>query len=317
MPLAEDAISLVRSLYDRAYSEPVPSVHYHYTKAAGLSGIAESRSFWANCTTVQTDPTEFAWGCGLVEEKVKHLLARGCSSFISETLELLGASIRSRREYTFILCFCDDSSSAHHRENFGPYCLRTSTGEFGLNFVSNDVRDEVWCQPVIYDYAAQVALFTNFVEALPSLISRHITGDPEGFTTKRFSESIARTLGQLLLLLISGCKRSEFMDEREWRIVCCPKITPFYSAPSLIDENFAVSIRPIPKRHIELRRKYRIGTNRNDLSNLGFYNHLRSPCPFEGVINLQFVEEKESTNVLSVLRRNCNPSVYATLFRTS
>lgn len=73
-------------------------------------------------------------------------------------------------------------------------------------------------------------------------------------------DSCARNTAQLLLKMAAGFKQHRFAGEREWRIVCAPFLGRNSSAPSLLDEKFAVNIKSGPRAHVALQiaRPWRI-----------------------------------------------------------
>lgn len=66
-------------------------------------------------------------------------------------------------------------------------------------------------------------------------------------------DTCARNSAQLLLGLTVGFKRESFGREREWRIICAPRLGSNNSAPNWIDENFGVNVKRFPRSHIPLQ----------------------------------------------------------------
>jgi hypothetical protein len=66
-------------------------------------------------------------------------------------------------------------------------------------------------------------------------------------------DSCARNVAQLLLGIAAGFKHDSFRDEKEWRIVCSPRLATNSSAPTWIDENFNVNVKANKKRHVLLQ----------------------------------------------------------------
>jgi hypothetical protein len=83
----------------------------------------------------------------------------------------------------------------------------------------------------------------------PSLI----TGPDPGIWAAESARFIAFTVADFALSFIVPLKRSEFRDEREWRIVARPSHTRFSSDPTEADRNCECFIKAgSSKRYIEL-----------------------------------------------------------------
>jgi hypothetical protein len=84
-------------------------------------------------------------------------------------------------------------------------------------------------------------------------ISENTIGRNEGPWASAMVDSCARNTAQLLLGLAAGFKRSAYAGEREWRIVCAPRLGSNSSAPSALDEDFSINIKRAPRAHVSLQ----------------------------------------------------------------
>jgi hypothetical protein len=102
---------------------------------------------------------------------------------------------------------------------------------------------------VIYRDCLQVQAIQRAIAEVTRAIDIYTNGERPG---PWIADAVARDASQLLFDLVISFKNKKFRNEREWRIVCRPKLNPASSAPAMADENFNHLIRTGEKRFIEL-----------------------------------------------------------------
>lgn len=147
--------------------------------------------------------------------------------------------MEERKRWIFIACFCDDHDSALHWSEHGHYCLTFPAPWTEVPSLSlSDPNAECWHQRVLYDEQSQGRAIERALRAIVLAISKNTNGQDEGPWAKAMVDNCARNAAQLLLGLAVGFKRSSFNDEKEWRILCAPRLANNNSAPNWIDEHF-------------------------------------------------------------------------------
>ena len=215
------------------------------------------------------------------------------SEFTHNVLKRLPFFMEERKQWIFIACFCDHHDSDLHWREYGDYRLTfpppwTSTPSLALS----DPQSECWYQRVIYDERLQRNAIGRALRSISLAISQNTSGQNEGPWAQAMVDNCARNTAQLLLGLAVGFKRNSFREEREWRIVCSPRLGSNSSAPQWVDENFAVNIKRFPRPHVILQ----IYLERHLVEPL-----LIPPVPFLGwawnpnCINLEAVEQINET----------------------
>jgi len=244
----------VGEIYRELFDGPAPKFLYHYTAADKLESIVQSRSIWATCINDQTDQGEISHAAGLVTQAAKQIAQSEPSVFARDVLGRLPFFMEERKNWMFIACFCEDSGSAVHWERYGNYCLAFSTPWTGMKALGIlDLRAECWYQRVIYNEERERNAIERTIRSVVLALGRNTAGTNDGPWASAMIDGCARNTAQLLLRLAVGFKRESFEDEREWRIVCSPRLGTNSSAPIFDDECFSVNIKQSPFRHIPLR----------------------------------------------------------------
>jgi hypothetical protein len=252
----------IRDVCRDIFGGTAPKEIHHYTHAYVVRSIIETRSVWATCIDGQAaDKGEVSHASALVAEAVAELSRSKIPSFAADVLHRLPHFMEERKRWVFITCFCDDDESTTHYARFGPYRLT-----FPAPWAEPETLDlqdsaaDCWYQRVVYSGEKQRTAIGRALHAILSAVSLYTGGNNTGPMASWMVDSCARIAGQLLLGLGLGFKPERFEDEREWRIICCPRLGHNSSAPSQADENFAVHIKNSSRRHVLLKinRQWRI-----------------------------------------------------------
>jgi hypothetical protein len=236
------------------FAGPPPPFLHHYTKSAVVESIVRSRSLWATCIADQSDQTEISHASEMVERLAEEIRRPGMSEFSLNVFKRLPFFMEERKRWIFIACFCDHHDSVLHWRDYGDYRLTFPPPWTGMPFLAlSGLQGEYWYQRVIYDERLQRGAIERALRSISLAISRNTNGQNEGPWAQTMVDSCARNTAQVLLRLAVSFKRSEFRGEKEWRIVCAPRLGSNSSAPRLVDENFAVNIKRSPRSHVLLQ----------------------------------------------------------------
>jgi hypothetical protein len=249
--------AIVESLHEiqrELFDGPPPQFLHHYTKAPVVESIVRSRSLWATCVADQSDQTEISHASEMVERLAEEIRCSGMSEFSLNVFKRLPFFMEERKQWIFIACFCDDHDSGLHWRDYGNYRLTFPSPWTGMSSLAlSGLQGEYWYQRVIYDERLQRDAIERALRSISIAISRNTNGQNEGPWAQTMVDSCARNTAQVLLRLAVSFKRSSFRGEKEWRIVCAPRLGSNSSAPRLVDENFAVNIKRSPRSHVLLQ----------------------------------------------------------------
>ena len=252
----------LRGIQHELFHGPVPQFLHHYTRASTVvQSIIQNRALWATCIADQSDQSEISHASEMVARLAEQLQGAELSEFTRDVLKRLPFFMEERKQWIFIACFCDDNDSDVHWREYGDYRLTFPSPWGGVPALKlSDPDAECWYQRVIYDEAKQADAMERALEAISLAISQNTSGQNEGPWARAMTDSCARNTAQLLLGTAIGFKRSPFQGEKEWRIVCAPRLGSNSSAPQWIDENFAVNIKNSPRRHVllQVHREHRL-----------------------------------------------------------
>ena len=254
MGLTLAVANAVRDVGKELFSGPAPHNLHHYTSATTVESIIQSRAFWATCIADQVDETEVTHAAGMVNREAEHLAGGKVPPFAVDVLRRLPFYMEERKQWVYIACFCDDQDSALHWKEYGDYCLTFPapwTGTPGLKLL--DTQADCWYQRVIYDEDVQQRATKRVLEAVVEAIRQHTGGQNVGPWAEAMVNNCAMNTAQLLLGIALGFKRKQFEQEKEWRIVCAPRLGSNSSAPTSIDDSFRVNVNHVPRRHVALQ----------------------------------------------------------------
>lgn len=214
----------------------------------------QNRSLWATCIADQSDQAEISHASEIVVRLAEEIQSSEVPEFSLNVLKRLPFFMEERRQWIFIACFCDDHDSDLHWREYGDYRLTFAPPWTGMpSLALSDPQAECWYQRVIYEDQLQQGAIERALGSILLAISSNSSGQNDGPWAQAMVDSCARNTAQLLLGLAVGFKRSSFRGEREWRIVCAPRLGSNSSAPQWIDENFAVNVKRSPRPHVLLQ----------------------------------------------------------------
>jgi len=136
-----------------------------------------------------------------------------------------------------------------------PVNLRTGVGMVAPRGLATGQGFVTEMTPAIYDRAEQQKALTSLLDLLIGTLedSALISGPDSRPWAAESARFIAFTVADFALSFIVPLKRSQFRDEREWRIIVRPCHTPFSSDPTEADRNCECFIKVGPsKRYVEL-----------------------------------------------------------------
>ena len=196
---------------------------YHYTDAAGLRGIIESRKLWLTSISYLNDSTEYQQA-GVALRKALNLLLeepkterhsifyKYLERVVTEALTLPRLALDKT---TFVGCFSKKADSLSQWRGYG-----RGEGGFSIALRANDLwrvkqgapnGPGYWLLPCEYDLDRVVGLFKEFIEyGLDECISLDSgVGD----------EIIAHKLGVDARWSSAAIKHPAFEEEGEWRLI--------------------------------------------------------------------------------------------------
>ncbi len=245
---------VVSEIAKELFAGPGPRLLHHYTSAATVEAIVQSRSLWATCIDEQYDKTEISHASGLVAQLAEEISRSGTSAFAIDLLRRLPFFMEERKQWIYIACFCDAHDSALHWREYGDYRLTFPVPwTRAPSLAILDTRADCWYQRVIYDEKLQRNGLERALRSIVLAVSKNTAGHNEGPWAQAMLDRCARNAAQLLLSLAVGFKCKSFEGEKEWRIVCAPPLASNSSAPTSIDADFSVNVKRSPRRHLALQ----------------------------------------------------------------
>ena len=238
----------------RLLGRKLPPVLYHYTpEMSTVLNIGNSRILRATCALDLDDTSEIRYGVQIIRDEVSRTIRTNISPFSKLVLGFIAEHVEGRASFTFMACFCAEEDSSYHWKNYGAYRLGFSTnGSWNPMLVLAGTDSYTQYFRVIYRSCVQTQIIRKAISEIVGVIDIHTRGEPSGPCIPWLAKSMARDLSQLLFDLVISFKNKKFQSEREWRIVCRPKLALTSTAPSMADENFVHRIRPGTKKFIEL-----------------------------------------------------------------
>jgi hypothetical protein len=217
-----DAIAEINKVL---FAGSAPRFLHHYTSAATVEAIVQSRSLWATCIGDQSDKTEISHASELVTELAEEVSRSETHAFAIDVLKRLPFYMEERKQWIYIACFCDDHDSGLHWREYGDYRLTFHASWTGAPALSmSDFQADCRYQPVIYDERLQRNAIERALRLIVLAISSNTGGHNQGPWAQAMVDNCARNVAQLLLGVVVGFKRKLFEGEREWRIVCAPRL---------------------------------------------------------------------------------------------
>ena len=196
-----------------------PKVLYHYTSAAGLHGILDSRKMWATHVRFLNDPSELDYSIRLL----RGVLAQYRTDGVSKPVDRLfadfdqDANLLEDGGNAYAICFCAKGDVLSQWRAYGQ-----GGGGYAIGFRSARMKFNLrggphfWLWRVIYDEKKQVRLLRGAIDAAIKLISaqpRSVISDD------LFIPNLAGVVRPVLANYCMTFKSSAFSEEQEWRAI--------------------------------------------------------------------------------------------------
>lgn len=201
-------------------SVPPPTL-YHYTSAAGLLGIVQSRELWATNIHFLNDRREFAHALEVAKEGIGERVTQEPDAhavrFAARLEEIVG-QIKELNACVFSL-----SGESDMLSQWRAYCPRA--GGYALGFDSRRLSQLAGNQSFllvkcVYEREEQRALIREAVsEAFDALSEWSINTDE---APAKVIEKAALVFRFAMYSIAPRLKHPAFTDEREWRLVASP-----------------------------------------------------------------------------------------------
>lgn len=205
------------------YQRPSTTL-YHYTSAAGLLGIVESRSLWASGIHYLNDTSEYTHASSVVRDYVtKSLLAEPDHQWRDYYHEILN----SRSMFTDAMVFVASLSEAGDKlSQWRAYC--PSGAGFSVGFDPDLIHQLAWKQDYQlfkceYDLTEQSAICEHFISAGCNKAREH---EGKEKLSGRMSGGIWQEFLKPLMSIAPALKNPSFVEEQEWRLVRGPFDAP-------------------------------------------------------------------------------------------
>lgn len=201
---------------------------YHYTNAAGLIGIVESKCLWASSPLALNDLSEYTYGLEIAQEIWADLPKEGLSFLQVDFMEQVLDPAEDMLGKTFVLSASYDPDSLNQWQGYAGrqgYCVGIDTArplavldsydslEHGYEFYSR--RTAAGWHEVVYDVDEQRRQITQLLQfiledSFIGHVRRH--GTVETYAMRAYADLLLETL-------IAHLKHSAFANEREVRYV--------------------------------------------------------------------------------------------------
>jgi hypothetical protein len=190
----------VESIANRYLSRPVPTTFHYYTKFPTAQSIIRSRSIWATCLASQkNDDTELLDAIRATKDEAERITRKGVEPLSKAIFERVGPVMESRRQWSFITCFCGDEDSRFHWRKYGEYRFDIPSNPLiNGQFECGAFKSQQWIQPVIYDRRTQKRLIRECFEQILDVQVQCISGQYGGPWMETMVKSAARDVAQLL-----------------------------------------------------------------------------------------------------------------------
>lgn len=232
---------------DRLRSRRPKTTLYHYTSAAGLLGIVESKSLWTSSIHHLNDASEYSYAGAIAREfAARSLNADADHPWRDCFLELLEISDRMLGD---AMVYVASLSEAGDRlSQWRGYC--PSGGGFSVGFAPELITQLAWRQgyellKCEYDVKEQAAICEELVsEGCRIAKQREAEEDP---AFRREPAGIWRGLYKPLMRFAPAIKNPLFVEEQEWRLIRGP-----FEGPDRTLRFRPGKYAPIPYREFEL-----------------------------------------------------------------
>jgi hypothetical protein len=210
----------------------LPGLLWHYTNAAGLSGILTSGALrFSNAQSVN-DETEYRHGRTIVIEQIEREIAKADS--LSSVFASVMQHILERRtlEELFICCLSETGDSRYHWRSYGDFGYGYGIGITPHDLLSAGEFTAVWPRPLVYRPTEQRAAVAR---ALDRFRRRTMyIGDPSAGL-----DHLVLELFRLTLVF----KNPKYFRESEWRLILVAPLSypPLRQRIKTTDRAYAVN----------------------------------------------------------------------------
>lgn len=210
------------------WSERPTGPLYHYTSAAGLLGIVESKSLWASGIQYLNDTTEYKHAASIVQD----LLRRRLENERGPWNDLYRLLLRGDSIYLDNTVFVGSLSEAKDRlSQWRAYCA--TGGGFSIGFDREVVERQATKQDFCllkceYDPVKQRAICDELISdgcrAAEEAVARYFQSPPPHEESKETIQTIGlwHRLIESCMRIAPALKNPSFEEEREWRLVRGP-----------------------------------------------------------------------------------------------
>lgn len=217
----KDKGSHLTSNYLSLSSAP-PSVLYHYTNAAGLTGILSSGRLWATNYRFLNDRTEVTRGLTLlanvIEERLAAVVDEIQREFLTNTLAT--ANPFDGMLDVYVTCFCEQDDQLNqwrvYTGNSG-YAIGFESQYIGLFGSDSDPARDFMLRKVIYDPEMQHDMIDKIIDIACRGLAHHSQGanlEQAMLLIAACCRHVRNTVAELLMTF----KHEAFAVEQEWRL---------------------------------------------------------------------------------------------------
>ena len=252
---AKDLTEHINAIRTGLLGTTPPRVLFHYTKLEVVRAIANSGTLWATCVADPgyQDKNEISLGADLIGDEVRRTMRQELSAFSRLVLEGLTEGIASRKDRTFVACFCANPDSRLHWNRYGSYRLTFETNRHGEPILRPPWGTYLQYHRVVYGLRRQRNAIRSAIRGALSALDLSVAGTPEGPWIDSFVDITAKATAELLLDLIVAFKERKYLSEKEWRLVVRPATPMFSTAPDFEDARFDGRVKESERRYVELQ----------------------------------------------------------------
>lgn len=200
-----------------------PQTLYHYTTAAGLQGILETKRIWATELRFLNDERELQFGIDLLAAELQRQVAeRDTRQSLPKIIEVLSVH-RILRHY-FVACFCEQGDLLSQWRGYA------SPGGYALGFAVEECGLPEWAVrflPVVYDRPSAQSMASGwasatadrFLHVFDERLDAAITGPSPQPTVAQLIKEFGHDRFDEMEAIAAALKDPSFSEEREWRII--------------------------------------------------------------------------------------------------
>jgi hypothetical protein len=204
---------------------------FHYTDAAGLSGIMAKKQVWASHVRHLNDRDELFIGERIVEAEAKRLLADVSAYpwqewFLKNFIQIHESARLSQIAEIFVASFSENGDSLPQWRGYGSNGSGYSIGFHGFRLPTGDAPDAqaaLTLAKVVYDKDDFRALARHQLLDVAKGFQRFLNEfATQGSHAEAFAKRALRIALQRIGAIVPKLKNSAFREEREWRLIAVP-----------------------------------------------------------------------------------------------